>query len=62
VELKAESPENVSATQGPGPIIDQFTKDEWILPTNPLMPQKTHFNSCNGTISRHVPAQADTLP
>jgi hypothetical protein len=31
VELKAESPEKVSATQGLGQIMDQFTKDEWIL-------------------------------
>jgi hypothetical protein len=32
VELKAESPEKVSATQGRGQIMDPFTKDEWILP------------------------------
>jgi hypothetical protein len=32
VELKAESREKVSATQGLGPIIDQSAKDEWILP------------------------------
>jgi hypothetical protein len=43
VELKAESPENVSATQGLGPIIDQFTKDEWILPDKPADATKNAF-------------------
>jgi hypothetical protein len=45
VELVAESSEKVTATQGPAPIIDQFTKGEWIMPVYTAVLDLTGMNA-----------------